>query len=163
MMKKTLQDAVNEQINQEFYSAYLYLAMAAYCESINLSGVAHWLKVQFKEEQAHAMKLFAHVADRGGAVALKAVARPPEKFGTVTRLFEQVLAHEQKVTGLIHKVFELAEKEKDYALAAELLWFIKEQVEEEKTAGEIVAKLKLAGEHGASLLFLDKALGERQG
>lgn len=163
MMKKNLQNAVNEQINQELYSAYLYLAMSSYCESINLSGVAHWLQVQFKEEQGHAMKLFAHVVDRGGTVALQAIARPPEKFGTVTRLFDQVLAHEQKVTGLIHKLHDLAEKEKDPALAGELQWFIKEQVEEEKTASEIVAKLKLAGEHGASLLFLDKALGERQG
>jgi ferritin len=162
MISKTLQDAVNEQINKELYSAYLYLAMSAQCENQNLPGVAQWLKVQFKEEQTHALRFYQHLVDRGGQVVLKAIDRPPEKFGTVTKLFEQVLAHEQKVTGMIHKLLELALKEKDHALAEELQWFVKEQVEEEKNAAEIVARLKMAGEHGASLLFLDKALGERK-
>lgn len=163
MISKTLQDAVNEQINKELYSAYLYLGMSAYCESKNLPGVAQWLKVQFKEEQTHALKFYQHLVDRGGQVALKAIDRPPERFGTITKLFEQVLEHEEKVTSLIHKLLELAQKEKDHALAEELQWFVKEQVEEEKNASEIVAKLKQAGEQGAALLFLDKALGERKG
>ncbi len=162
MMKKPVEDAVNEHLHHELYSAYLYLAMSAYCEAQNLPGVAHWLRVQFKEEQGHAMKLFAHLTDRGGQAVLQAIERPPEKFGTVTKLFQEVLAHEEKVTARIHKLYELAQREKDHALAGELQWFIREQVEEEKTASEIVAKLKLAGEHGASLLFLDKALGERK-
>jgi len=163
MMKKNLQDAVNEQINQEFYSAYLYLAMAAHLARANLPGFANWMRVQFKEEQAHAMKLFEYLLDRGGRVALRAIAAPPATFGSPLAVFQQVLEHERKVTGLIHKLYELAEKEKDYALAGELQWFIKEQVEEEKNATDIVENLKRAGAQVSALMFLDGRLGQRQG
>lgn len=163
MIKKSLLDAVNEQLNFELSSAYLYLAMSAYCEGKVLPGVAHWLRVQFKEEQSHAMKLYTHLVDRGEEVVLATLPKPPVKYGTVTKLFEDVLAHEQKVTGRIHMLFDLARREKDLALEGELAWFVKEQVEEEKNAGEILARLKLVGEHGPAILLLDKALGERQG
>lgn len=163
MMKKPLQDAVNEQLNFELSSAYLYLAMSAYCESRNLPGTAHWLRTQFKEEQGHAMKFYTHLADRGVEVVLASMPKPPAKFGSLTKLFEDVLAHEQKVTARIHALLEMARKDKDPALEGELAWFVKEQVEEEKNAGNILSRLKLVGEHGPAIFLLDKALGERQG
>jgi len=163
MIKKNLQDALNEQINKELYSGYLYLGMSAHLAEANLPGFANWMRVQFKEEQAHAIKLFEYLLDRGGRVTLKAIAAPPATFGSPLAVFQQVLEHEKKVTGLIHQLYELAEKEKDHALAGELQWFIKEQVEEEKTATDIVENLKRAGAQVSALMFLDGRLGQRQG
>ena len=163
MIKKNLQDALNEQINKELYSGYLYLGMSAHLAEANLPGFANWMRVQFKEEQAHAMKLFEYLLDRGGRVTLKAIAAPPATFGSPLAVFQQVLEHEKKVTGLIHQLYELAEKEKDHALAGELQWFIKEQVEEEKNATDIVENLKRAGAQVSALMFLDGRLGQRQG
>jgi ferritin len=163
MIKKNLQDALNEQINKEMYSGYLYLGMSAHLAEANLSGFANWMRVQFKEEQAHAMKLFEYLLDRGGRVTLKAIDAPPATFGSPLAVFQQALEHEKKVTGLIHKLYELAEKEKDHALAGELQWFIKEQVEEEKNATEIVENLKRAGAQVSALMFLDGRLGQRPG
>ena len=162
MISKTIQDAINEQIKNELYSAYLYLAMSAYSESINLRGFAGWFKVQNMEEQAHAMKFFEYVFDRGGRVTLQAIAQPPSEFKSPLDAFEQTLEHERKVTAMINNLNALALKENDYATQALLQWFITEQVEEEKNATEIVEKLKLVGDRGSGLLYLDHELGERK-
>lgn len=159
MLSKTIQDALNDQIQKEFASSYLYLAMAAYCETQNLPGMAKWLKVQAEEERGHAMRIFEYVNDRGGTVILKAIEQPPAEFGTPVEVFEKVLAHEQKVTASINDLYALAVKENDYATQVMLQWFITEQVEEEKTASDIVALLKLAGEH---VVVLDHRLGKRE-
>ena len=161
MLSKPIQDALNEQIKHEINSAYLYLAMSAYCESINMSGCARWLKIQWQEELEHSMKLFDYVYDRGGRVTLQAIERPQADFSSVKEVFTQVLAHEQKVTALINALFGLAVKENDYATQIEVQWFIKEQVEEEKHATEILDTLKIAGESGPSLIMLDRHLGSR--
>jgi len=162
VISKTIQDAMNEQIKNELYSAYLYLSMAAYCESINLKGFAHWLRVQNEEETTHAMKFFDFIHDRGGRVTLQAIAQPPTEFKSPLDVFEQTLEHERKVTAMINNIYALAIKENDYASQALLQWFVTEQVEEEKNATEIVEKLKMVGDRGSGLLYLDHELGERK-
>ena len=163
MLSKTLQDAFNAQINNELYSAYLYLSMAAHFDSKNLPGFARWMHIQYQEETKHAMKLYTYVYDRAGAVTLKAIAQPPTKFKTPLEIFEQVLEHEQKVTGMINKLYELSVKEKDYPTQSMLKWFIDEQVEEEKSAGEIIAMLKMIGDSQVSLMMADHQVGARKG
>jgi ferritin len=162
MFSKNLEQAVNEQIKNELYSGYLYLAMAAQCDSMNLKGFANWLKVQAREELGHAMKFYDFVNDRGGRVVFEAIDKPPVEYRSLQEMFEAVYKHEQKVTGLINKLYEMAKAENDYPLQVHLQWFIDEQVEEEKNASEILAMLKLTGESGSGLLILDRALGERK-
>lgn len=162
MLGKVLEDAINEQINKELYSAYLYLSMSAYCESVNLPGFANWMRVQAQEELGHAMMLFDHVNDRGGRVVLKAIDQPIPVWKSPLEMFEQVLKHERKVTGLIDQLYAVAVKENDYATQMQLQWFITEQVEEEKNAGAMVEQLKLIGDQTAPLLMLDKQLSTRQ-
>lgn len=162
MLSKPLEDAVNEQINKELYSAYLYLSMSTYCESVNLAGFAHWMRVQAQEELGHAMKLFDYVNERGGRVVLKAIEQPPPVWKSPLEMFQEVLKHERKVTGLINQLHALAVKERDDAAQTELQWFVTEQVEEEENAGAVVAKLKTVGDQGAPLLALDKELGARR-
>lgn len=161
-LSKKLEDALNEQINKELYSAYLYLSMSAYCESEGLPGVATWMGVQAQEELGHAMRLFDHVNNRGARVVLKAIEMPPPVWKSPLKMFEQVLEHEQKVTGLINRLYGLAMSENDYATQMELQWFITEQVEEEDSAGQIVNQLKMVGDQPIGLLMLDKQLGARQ-
>ena len=161
MLSKPMQKALNEQIMHEINSAYLYLAMSMHSSSVGLQGFATWLRVQWQEELAHAMKLAEIVHDRGGRVALQAVEKPPAEFKSPQDIFHQVLAHEQKVTALINRLYEIALKEDDYATQVEVQWFIKEQVEEEKNASTILDQLRMAGESGASLMMLDRALAAR--
>jgi ferritin len=161
MISKALQDALNEQIKNELYSAYLYLSMSAYFERTNLPGSARWMRLQSQEEVSHAMKFFDHLNDRGGSVVLQAIDQPPSEFKSPLEMFQQALAHEQKVTGMINKLYALAVKENDYPAQVELQWFVTEQVEEEKNATEIVEQLKMVGEHGPSLLMIDRQLGAR--
>lgn len=161
-MKSTIQKAINEQINAELYSAYLYLSMAAYLDKISLSGFSHWMKMQANEEVSHAMKFYHFVYERGGSVHLKAIDQPPADFKSPLNLASHVLEHEKKVTGLIHKLYELAQAEKDYAFESLLKWFIDEQVEEEDNATHLVEKIKLAGEKGPGLFMFDKELGKRE-
>ena len=161
MLNKTVQDAINEQIKHEFYSAYLYLSMSAYCETINLPGFARWMRVQHLEELAHAMKFFDFVNDREGSVELEAIEQPPSEFQSPLDIFQQALEHERKISGLIHRLYELAVREKDYPTQALLQWFITEQVEEEKNAGQIVEQLKMTGGEPSSLLQLDRELAGR--
>ena len=158
---KALQDAINGHINSEIYSAYLYLSMSAYCDSINMPGFAHWMRVQHQEEMAHAMKLFDFVNDRGGRVTLQAIEQPPVEFRSALDVMEQTLQHERRVTSLIHRLYELAAEESDYPAQVLLQWFISEQVEEEKAVDEILEQLKLVGDDGAGLLMIDARLGDR--
>ena len=161
MISKTIQDAFNEQIHKELFSAYLYLAMAAWFENKNLRGFAQWLKIQEGEERGHAMKLYGHLADRGGKIELKAIAAPVVQWNANLEVFKEVQSHEAAVTASINNLYELAVKEKDYAAQIFLQWFIAEQVEEEKNAAEIVAQLELIEERGTAVLMLDHQLGKR--
>ena len=163
MLSKKMQELMNNQIQAEFYSAQLYLAMSVYSESENFKGIARWLKVQYAEETSHGMKFLEQVVERGGEVELKAIDAPPVKYGSMLKLFEEVLAHEKKVTAMINNLYEAALKEKDYASQIFLQWFISEQVEEEANASEIVAQLKMIGDKSVGGLFqLDHALGHRK-
>jgi ferritin len=161
MLSKAILEGLNEQINKEISSAYLYLAMASYCETLTLPGTATWLRVQWQEELSHALKLFEYVNSRGGHVVFDAIPKPPAKHKSIRDVFEQVLAHEQKVTASIHKLYELTLKEKDYATQIELQWFIKEQVEEEKAAADILEQFRMMGDSGTPLLMMDRQLGAR--
>jgi ferritin len=161
MLSKTLQSAINDQIKHEFYSAYLYLAMSAYCETINLPGFAGWMRAQHQEELAHAMKFFDFVNDREGSVELQAIEQPPSEFQSPLDIFQRALEHERKISSLIHQLYELAVKEKDYPTQTMLQWFITEQVEEEKSASQVVEQLKIIGNDGGALLLLDRELGGR--
>ena len=161
MLGQRVQEAMNEQIKNELYSAYLYLSMAAYFEAENLSGFARWMRVQAQEEQAHALKFFDFVNERGGRVMLQAIDEPPAEFESPLNVFEETLSHEQTVTSLIHKLYALALEENDYASQVFLHWFVDEQVEEESSATEILEQLKMVGDKAQGLLMLDRALGER--
>ena len=161
MLNKTVQDAINDQIKHEFYSAYLYLSMSAYCETINLPGFAHWMRQQHQEELAHAMKFFDFVNDREGSVELQAIDQPPSEFQSPLDIFQQALEHERKISGLINRLYELAVREKDYPTQTLLQWFITEQVEEEKNASQIVEQLKMTGGDSTALLLLDRELAAR--
>jgi len=161
MLSKVIQDAMNEQIRNELYSAYLYLSMSAYCESVNLPGFAHWIRVQAQEETTHAMKFYDFICERGGRVVLQAIDQPPVGYESPLGLFEKILEHERKVTAMIHDLYALAVQEKDYASQVFLQWFVTEQVEEEQSAAEIVEMLKMIGDKGHALLMLDRELGRR--
>lgn len=161
MLAKELQDALNRQINNEMSSAYFYLSMAAYGESVNLPGMAHWMRVQYQEEVEHAMKFFDFITDRGGRVLLQTIPQPSTEFKSALDIFEQTLAHEQKVTDAINKLYELTLQKKDYPCQVFLQWFITEQVEEEKEASQIVETLKVISDKPHSLIYMDKQLSKR--
>ncbi len=162
MLSQRMVDALNAQINHELYASYLYLSMSAYCESQNLPGFAHWMRLQSEEERAHALKFLDYIHDRGGRVLLKGIEHPPVEFETVHDVFEQTLEHERHVTHLIHQLYDLALQENDYATQVLLQWFITEQVEEEKNATQIVEQLKIVGAEGIALYMLDRELAGRQ-
>jgi ferritin len=161
MLSAKMQDALNGQLNAEAYSSYLYLAMAAHFDAANLPGFAHWMKVQSREEMAHALKFYDHINDRQGRVMLAAIAVPPAEWKSPLAAFEDALKHERKVTGLIADLVRLAAAEKDDAAGIFLQWFVTEQVEEEKSADEIVHKLRLVGDSPQGLLLLDRELSQR--
>ena len=161
MLNKKVQDAINEQIKNELYSAYLYLSMAAYSEASNLPGLAHWMRLQSQEEVEHAMKFFDFINDRGGRVVLQAVDQPPTEFESPLAIFEQTLEHERKVTAMINQLYELALRENDYPSQVLLQWFIEEQVEEEKNAEQILQTLKMIGDKPQGLVMVDRELGRR--
>ena len=161
MLSKKMVEALNDQINAELYSSYLYLSMAAHFEGVNLKGIANWMRVQAQEEDFHAKKFFQYVLDRQGKVILQAIAEPPNKWKSPLAAFEAVYEHETKVTGLINKLATLAQKEEDHATGVLLHWFINEQVEEEANADGIVQKLKLIGDNSSGLFLLDQELAAR--
>ena len=160
-MNATVFAAINEQINSEFKASYTYLAMAAYCESQKFLGAANWLRMQSEEERQHGLKLFDFVLARDGVVALKSIEQPKANFDSLAAVFEQALEHEQKVTVQINALYELCFKEKAFAEMTELQWFLTEQVEEEKTAREIVAKFRFVKNDPAAMLDMDRELGSR--
>lgn len=162
MLSQSLQDALNNQIREELESSYIYLSMSAYFESINLSGFAHWMMLQSQEEVKHAMKLFEFINDRGGRVHLHAISAPPVDFESPLAVFEQAYKHECKISSLVHQLYDLAVKENDYPTQVMLNWFVAEQVEEEKSASEIVELLKLSGGQGTALIVLDRQLAQRE-
>ncbi|NMB79264.1 MAG: ferritin [Methanomicrobiales archaeon] len=162
MISKTMEEALNRQVNREFYSSYLYLAMSAYFESASLKGFAHWMRAQATEERTHGQKIFDYILARGGKVTLGDIEAPRGKWTSAGKVFEEVVAHEQKVTGMIHTLVELADKEKDHATFEMLQWFVKEQVEEEANAGDILAQIKLVGDIPGHLFWLDHQLGKRE-
>ncbi len=161
MISQDVQDAFNGQLNAELYSAYLYLSMSAYFEAINLKGFANWMRCQAQEEMVHVMKFYNFINDRGGRVVLSPVEGPPTKWDSPLSAFEDAYLHEQKVTGLINNLVDLALLEKDHAAGTFLQWFVTEQVEEEASADAVVQKLKLAGNQGAALFMIDAELATR--
>jgi ferritin len=160
-MNDRVQKAFNEQINEELFSSYVYLAMSAHLEGMNLEGLTAWMRLQAQEELVHAMRLFDHVNRRGGRVVLKAIGEPPLDFGSPLETFEKALAHERHITACIHELYKLAQEESDYPAQLELQWFIDEQVEEEENVGRAVEQLRMAGENQGALLMLDRELGQR--
>jgi len=161
MITKKMETAINEQINAELYSAYLYLSMSAWCENQNLKGFANWLRVQYQEETAHALKFFDYVLGRGGNVTLKKIETPVAKWKNIIDVFENVLKHEKHITELINNLVQVAIDEKDFATNNMLQWFVNEQVEEEANATEILEQLKLSEGKGAPLFMMDRELKTR--
>ena len=161
MLLPKMQDALNEQINAELWSAYLYLSMAMHFEAEGYAGIANWYKVQFQEEQAHAQIFMNFLNSRGGRVLLAPIAEVPTEWATPLEAFEATLAHEQKVTALINNLYALAEAEHDYASRGKLDWFVAEQVEEEETAQAYIDRLRLIGDNGLALYMFDQELATR--
>ena len=156
-----LQEAFNRHINAEFYSSYLYLSMATYCDSIDLPGFAHWMRIQSQEEYDHAMRFLTYIEDRDGRVTLLPIEQPPIEFNSVEDVMRQTLEHEQHVSQLINQLYAVAAESADFASQVMLQWFVNEQVEEEKTARDVIASLdKVAGRSDA-LLLLDREMGAR--
>lgn len=162
MIKKKIQEEINDQIQAEFHSAYLYLGFSAWFESQNLSGFANWMKVQWEEEIEHGMKFYNHLLRRGGEVELKTLEAPEVKLASAKDAFEQALEHERYITKRIHKLYDLAREEDDYPLQTLLHWFIDEQVEEEENASEILERLKMIGDQAPALLMVDRELAQRE-
>lgn len=162
MLSQAMQKAINEQIRDELYSAYLYLSMAAYFEDASLPGFGHWMRLQSQEEVEHAMKFYDFVNERGGRVTLHAIDQPPVAFDSPLDIFEMTLEHERKVTAKINGLYELALEESDYPAQVMLHWFIEEQVEEEDSAGEILETLRMIGDRTQGLLMLDRELARRE-
>jgi ferritin len=162
MLNDVVQEAVNQQINNELFSMYSYLSMSAYCENGQFRGCAHWMRLQAQEEYVHAMRLYDFLIARQGRVKLLPIAQPQIEFKSLLEVFEKALAQEQSVTSQINSLYEMAFEQKAFAALVELEWFITEQVEEEKSARDIVHKFKLVGNDPASLLDLDRELGARQ-
>lgn len=161
MISAKLQDAINAQINAEFWSAYLYLAMSQYCESEGHTGIANWFKVQFKEEQAHAEIFMNYLNSRGGRVVLAPIAEVQTTWESPLAAFEHTLRHEEHVTSLINAIYALALEEKDFASVNKLDWFVEEQVEEEETARGLIDQLKLIGDNGLALYTFNRELATR--
>ena len=161
MLNKEMERALNAQVNAEMYSAYLYLSMSAYFQSKSLGGFASWMRVQAQEEMVHAMKLYDFINERGGRVILEPIEAPPTEWDSPLATSEAVYEHEQKVTGLINELVELALEKHDHATNIFLQWFVSEQVEEEDSANDVVEKIKLMGDARGSLFMLDRELGQR--
>ena len=161
MLNNDMEKALNAQVNAEMYSAYLYLSMSAYFQSKSLGGFASWMRVQAQEEMVHAMKLYDFINERGGRVILAPIEAPPTEWDSPLATFEAVYEHEQKVTGLINELVELALEKHDHATNIFLQWFVSEQVEEEDSANDVVEKIKLVGDAKGGLFMLDRELGQR--
>ena len=161
MISEKMEKAFLYQINKELYSEYLYLSMKAYFANLNLQGFVNWMDVQIQEEHAHAMGMYDYVLERGGNIVLEAIDKPQNSWNSPLDVFKAVLEHEQYVTSLINKLADVAEEEKDRAAMLFINWYIKEQVEEESSVGNVLAQLELIGDDKNGLLALDKELLSR--
>ncbi len=161
MLKKEITDALNEQINKEIYSAFLYMSMSAYTNDLVLKGFANWFMVQYHEEMYHAMKMYEYIQSQGESVVLKTVDAPPTSFDSPLDAFEKTLAHEQVVTQSINDLMDLAIQHRDHATKIFLEWYVTEQVEEEDTAGDMIAQLQMIGDDPHALLMMDRELAGR--
>jgi ferritin len=161
MLSKTMEKALNDQVQWELYSAYLYVSMATYFEEKGLMGFANWLHVQDQEEKFHAQKFYDFIVSRSGRVILQAIQAPPHDWASPLAVFEEALAHEQGVTARIYKLMDLALEEKDHGTASMLKWFVDEQVEEEASVSDVIAKLKLVEQTAGGAFMLDKDLATR--
>ena len=160
-LKKTIEELINSQINNELYSSYLYLAASAFFKSSGYNGFANWMRKQSKEEESHAMKLFDYLIERGKVPKLMQIEKPSSNWKTVIEVFKSAYEHEKAVSEMINKIFEVSRKEQDYATEVYLHWFITEQVEEESTAFDLYQKVKLIGDSSHGLLVFDMELGNR--
>lgn len=161
MISKPMEEALTVQLNREFYSAYLYLSMAAYCSHANFNGAASWLQFQYEEEHMHATKIFEYLIDQGSHVELKAIGSPSGEYSSLLEVFQASLGHEQLMTTMLNDLSDQALKEKDHATYNLLQWFVNEQVEEEASVNEVIAKLQLVKQDGYGLLMIDNELGAR--
>jgi ferritin len=161
MINEKMQEALNSQVNAELYSAYLYLAMEAWLSAQGFGGMANWMRCQTQEEVMHAMKIYDFIIERGGTVKLDAIEKPPATWNSAQDVFEASYAHEQKVTGLINDLMDLAIEQKDHAAASFLRWFVDEQVEEESSVDEVVQKLKMVDKTPGGMFMVDKELAQR--
>jgi len=161
MISSTMQEALTEQLNREFHSAYLYLGMSAHCSHHDFNGAAQWMMMQYQEEQLHANKIYNYLIDQGVQVALAEIAKPPSDFGSLIEVFKASLDHEQQMTSHLNEISDHALKEKDHASYNLLQWFVNEQVEEEATVSGVIAKLNIVGHDGYGLLMIDNELGAR--
>lgn len=161
MISAKMENAINSQMNAELYSSYLYLSMSAWCESVSLKGFANWMRVQAQEELVHAMRFYSYLNERGAAVKLRGIEGPPTEWESPVAVFQSTYEHEQKVSGLINHLVDLAEEEKDRMTQTMLQWFVTEQIEEESSANEVLQQLKLMGEAKGGLFMIDRELGQR--
>ena len=161
MLTKRMEAALNGQVNKELYSSYLYLSMSAHCSAQGIPGAAQWLMAQTQEESAHAMKLYDYILQKGGNADLLPIDAPPAEFGSLIEIFKVVLEHEEGVTASVNELMDVALEERDHATRIFLEWFVTEQVEEESNVRDVIDQLKMAGEHSASLMMIDKELGQR--
>ncbi|MCF7848953.1 MAG: ferritin [Kiritimatiellales bacterium] len=161
MISKKIQDALNEQVNKEFYSAYLYLAMSAYCDGIGLPGFSKWMRFQYEEEIIHVTKMYDYILSQGGDMHLQQIDEPPKTYGTPLEIFETTLAHEQMVTKRINDLMGLAMDERDYATQTFMQWYVTEQVEEESNVNNVLQPLRMVGEDKGGLMMIDQQLGQR--
>jgi len=162
MISDAMEEALLTQLNHEFYSAYLYLSMSAYCSHLEFNGAAGWLKLQYEEEHTHGTKIYNYLVEQGVQVILKDLQKPPSDFGGILGVFNASLGHEQSMTSRLNDISDQALKEKDHATYNLLQWFVNEQVEEEATLGGIISKLKLVKDDGYGLLMIDNELGDRK-
>jgi len=161
MLNQRIEKIINEQINAELYSSYLYLAMSAYCADLGLAGFANWLKIQVQEELAHVEFMFNYLIERNGRVVLETVEKPPVEWNNIIEVFEETLKHEQYISSRINNIVNVALEEKDHATASFYKWFLDEQVEEEATASDVLSKLKLTKAEGSALFFMDQEMAKR--
>jgi ferritin len=161
MINDSLVKALSEQVNAEFYSSYLYLDMSAYADRAGYKGIANWFFIQAQEEMAHAVHIYRHILERGASPAFSDIKAPKNAWASIKETFEKTLAHERHVSGLINKIASLAQEEKDHATYNFIMWYVNEQIEEEASAEEILAKINLTGSHPGLLFNLDAALGAR--
>ncbi len=161
MISPKMAAAINAQITREFYSAYLYLAMANDATDKGFKGVANWFTVQFKEEQGHALKFSNYLQEQGAKVTLAAIEKPAATWVDVCALFKDAQTHEQKVTAWINELVDIAVSEKDYATQNALKWFVDEQVEEEANLADVLWTLDMCGGSKGALYMADKKFGKR--